>query len=189
MKVSSNGEDLVYRSVPSVSVPWIKICDKCVATVVCFSARQGLDWLHAGSSVSQQPTHYELCQRNKESENYLVRRAPEGKWCAESECVVPQSLAMSRTFMLQRVGLNVCMFGDIRGQYCSGCGVKHHEPIASPALLFFVTSLFCITCSLDQTDMVYWCSYYRNLIGSTWFTAQTSSQPEKSKTKHCYPTL
>ena len=41
IKVRNSGEELVYKSVPSVPVLWMKNCDKCVAVTKCFSAHQG----------------------------------------------------------------------------------------------------------------------------------------------------
>ena len=55
-RVSSNGDNLVYKSVPSISVLWSKICDKCVATMTCFSKHQGLDFVHANSSSISTPS-------------------------------------------------------------------------------------------------------------------------------------
>ena len=44
-KVNSNGGDLFVKGEPSVSVLWVKICDKCIETVMCYSAHQSLDGL------------------------------------------------------------------------------------------------------------------------------------------------
>ena len=53
---------------PSVSVEWMKIRDKCVATMMCFSPHPRLDCFHPGSSISQQAEY-----REKDKTDFTIR--------------------------------------------------------------------------------------------------------------------
>ena len=77
IKVSRSDKDFVYESVPSLSVLWLKICDRCVATMICFPAHQGLDCYASCSISTTSNIWWEKKQRNRESKNYLVSRATE----------------------------------------------------------------------------------------------------------------